>query len=39
MDWYTPQIEAKEGMVAVPSGPGLGIDFAPEVVSGLQIVD
>jgi len=39
MDWYGPQIEAKDGVVAVPRGPGLGIEFAPEVVKGLEIVD
>jgi L-alanine-DL-glutamate epimerase-like enolase superfamily enzyme len=36
MDWYGPQIEVKDGVVTVPAGPGLGIDFAPEVVNGLQ---
>jgi L-alanine-DL-glutamate epimerase-like enolase superfamily enzyme len=39
MDWYGPQIEVKDGMVAVPTGPGLGIEFLPEVVSGLKVVD
>ena len=39
MDWYSPRIEVKDGLVAVPAGPGLGIEFAPEVVNGLQIVD
>ena len=39
MDWYDPRIEAKDGVVTVPTGAGLGIEFAPEVVSGLQIVD
>jgi len=39
MDWYSPQIEVKDGLVAVPTGPGLGIEFVPEVVNGLQIVD
>jgi len=39
MDWYHPRIEVKDGLVAVPTGPGLGIEFAPEVVKGLQIVD
>ena len=39
MDWYGPQIEVKDGMVAVPTGPGLGIEFAPEVLNGLQTVD
>ena len=39
MDWYGPRIEVKDGLVAVPMGPGLGIEFAPEVVNGLQVVD
>lgn len=39
MDWYGPQIEVKDGRIAVPTGPGLGIEFAPEVLSGLRIVD
>lgn len=39
MDWYGPQIEVKDGKVAVPTGLGLGIEFAPEVVNGLKIVD
>jgi len=39
MDWYGPQIEVKDGFVTVPTGPGLGIEFAPEVVKGLQSVD
>jgi L-alanine-DL-glutamate epimerase-like enolase superfamily enzyme len=39
MDWYGPRIEVKDGLVAVPVGPGLGIEFAPEVVNGLQLVD
>lgn len=39
MDWYEPQIEVKDGWVAVPTGPGLGIEFAAEVVKGLQAVD
>ena len=39
MDWYGPQIEVKDGLVAVPTGPGLGIEFSPEVVNSLQIVD
>ena len=39
MDWYGPRIEVKDGLVAVPVGHGLGIEFAPEVVNGLQIAD
>jgi L-alanine-DL-glutamate epimerase-like enolase superfamily enzyme len=39
MDWYGPQIEVKDGRVAVPTGPGLGLEFAPEVVNGLRLVE
>src|SRR5262245_49797490 len=39
MDWYSPEIAVKDGLVAAPTGPGLGIEFAPEVLSGLQSVD
>ena len=38
-DWYSPQIDVKDGLLAVPTGPGLGIEFAREVVNGLQIVE
>jgi L-alanine-DL-glutamate epimerase-like enolase superfamily enzyme len=38
MNWYSPQIEVRDGLVAVPTGRGLGIDFAPEVMNDLQIV-
>ena len=39
LDWYSPPIEAKEGRVAVPAGPGLGLEFAPEVLNGLESVE
>ncbi len=37
-DWYSPRIKAVNGEVAVPTGPGLGIEFAPEVVRDLRNV-
>jgi L-alanine-DL-glutamate epimerase-like enolase superfamily enzyme len=36
MDWYSPQISVENGVVTVPTGPGLGIEFAREVVNGLE---
>jgi L-alanine-DL-glutamate epimerase-like enolase superfamily enzyme len=39
MDWYSPRTEVKDGLIAVPVGPGLGIEFAPEIVHGLNVVD
>ena len=38
-DWYSPRIEAKDGRVAVPTGPGIGIEFAPDVVRALEPVE
>jgi L-alanine-DL-glutamate epimerase-like enolase superfamily enzyme len=30
--WYTPSLEVRNGAVSVPTGPGLGIEYAPEVL-------
>jgi L-alanine-DL-glutamate epimerase-like enolase superfamily enzyme len=35
-DWYSPQIEVKDGMAAVPTGPGLGIEFAPDMLRKIE---
>lgn len=37
-DWYSPRLEVKDGLVDVPTGPGLGIEFAPEILRGLEAV-
>jgi len=29
--WYTPTFEIRDGVVAVPDGPGLGIDYDPAI--------
>lgn len=39
MDWYDPPIDVENGTVAVPTGPGLGIEFAPEVLRNLEPAD
>lgn len=38
-DWYSPNIEVHNGSVDVPTGPGLGIEFAQEVWNGLEVVE
>jgi len=35
-DWYSPQIEVKDCMVAVPTGAGLGIKFAPDMLRKIE---
>jgi L-alanine-DL-glutamate epimerase-like enolase superfamily enzyme len=37
-DWYSPQLTAHDGVIDVPTGPGLGIEYAPEVLKGLEVV-
>ncbi len=29
--WYTPAFEIKDGVVAVPRGPGLGVEYDPDI--------
>jgi L-alanine-DL-glutamate epimerase-like enolase superfamily enzyme len=29
--WYTPTFEIQDGAVAVPDGPGLGVDYDPDI--------
>jgi L-alanine-DL-glutamate epimerase-like enolase superfamily enzyme len=29
--WYTPAFEIRQGRVAVPTGPGLGVEYDPEI--------
>jgi L-alanine-DL-glutamate epimerase-like enolase superfamily enzyme len=38
-DWYSPQIEVKDGVVSVPTGLGLGIDLARDAYRELKIVE
>lgn len=36
--WYSPQFIVKNGVIPVPTGPGLGVDFDPEFVKKLSVV-
>ena len=36
--WYTPNFEIKNGMIPLPSGPGLGLEFDPDFVKKATIV-
>ena len=37
--WYTPNFRVKDGFVAVPTGPGLGVDFDPGYIAQLRKVE
>jgi L-alanine-DL-glutamate epimerase-like enolase superfamily enzyme len=36
--WYTPSMEVKNGMLEVPTGPGLGITIDPAVLAKAEVV-
>jgi len=36
--WYSPNFEIKNGVIPVPAGPGLGLEFDPEFVKKLSVV-
>jgi L-alanine-DL-glutamate epimerase-like enolase superfamily enzyme len=36
--WYSPNFEIKNGMIPVPSGPGMGLEFDPEFLKTAKVV-
>jgi L-alanine-DL-glutamate epimerase-like enolase superfamily enzyme len=36
--WYTPNFEIKNGVIPLPTGPGLGLEFDPDFVKKAKIV-
>jgi len=36
--WYTPNFEIKNGVIPVPAGPGLGLEFDPEFLKKATVV-
>jgi L-alanine-DL-glutamate epimerase-like enolase superfamily enzyme len=36
--WYTPNFEIKNGVIPVPTGPGMGLEFDPEFLKTAKIV-
>ena len=37
--WYTPNLRIAGGMLPVPTGPGLGVDFDPDYLKQARIVE
>lgn len=37
--WYTPNLRIVSGMLPVPSGPGLGVDFDPDYLNQARLVE
>ncbi|MCU1237893.1 MAG: Mandelate racemase/muconate lactonizing enzyme C-terminal domain protein [Candidatus Solibacter sp.] len=36
--WYTPNFEIKDGVIPVPTGPGLGLEFDPAFIKKTTLV-
>ena len=36
--WYTPNFEIKNGVIPVPSGPGMGLEFDPDFLKSAKVV-
>jgi L-alanine-DL-glutamate epimerase-like enolase superfamily enzyme len=37
--WYSPNFDIQDGMLAVPSGPGMGLEFDPGFLKSATVVD
>ena len=36
--WYTPNFEIRNGLIPVPSGPGMGLEFDPDFLKAAKVV-
>jgi L-alanine-DL-glutamate epimerase-like enolase superfamily enzyme len=36
--WYSPNFEIKDGVIPVPTGPGLGLEFDPDFLKKARVV-
>jgi L-alanine-DL-glutamate epimerase-like enolase superfamily enzyme len=37
-DWYAPALIVRDGRIAVPTGPGLGLEYDPAVLAAAEVV-
>jgi L-alanine-DL-glutamate epimerase-like enolase superfamily enzyme len=37
--WYSPNFDVKNGVIPVPSGPGMGLQFDPEFIKAATVID
>ena len=36
--WFSPNFVIKDGKIAVPEGPGLGIEIAEDYLKGAEVI-
>jgi len=36
--WYAPNFEIRNGVIALPSGPGLGLEFDPDFLKRATVI-
>ncbi|HEY3836587.1 MAG TPA: mandelate racemase/muconate lactonizing enzyme family protein [Bryobacteraceae bacterium] len=37
--WYSPNFDIKNGVIPVPTGPGMGLEFAPDFIKNAKVID
>jgi L-alanine-DL-glutamate epimerase-like enolase superfamily enzyme len=37
--WYSPNFDIKDGVIPVPTGPGMGLEFDPDFVKSATVID
>jgi len=37
--WYAPNFEIRNGVIPVPQGPGLGLEFDPDFLKKASVVN
>jgi L-alanine-DL-glutamate epimerase-like enolase superfamily enzyme len=37
--WYSPNFDIKNGVIPVPTGPGMGLEFDPDFLKGATVLD
>jgi L-alanine-DL-glutamate epimerase-like enolase superfamily enzyme len=36
--WYSPNFDIKDGVIPVPPGPGLGLEFDPDFLKNASVI-
>jgi L-alanine-DL-glutamate epimerase-like enolase superfamily enzyme len=36
--WYAPNFEIRNGVIPVPTGPGMGLEFDPDFIKGAKVI-
>jgi L-alanine-DL-glutamate epimerase-like enolase superfamily enzyme len=37
--WYSPNFDIKDGVIPVPTGPGMGLEFDPDFLKTATVIN